>query len=120
MRLRLGDAVKLPRMRAPAHLLALPLPALLWLAACATPHAPPSAQTPTQRVEEAGRMAGQHDYKGADRILRGVIDSPDFQALDPAHRHQALLLGARTALQLDDPERSLSLLRRACESPQAG
>ena len=120
MRLRVCDAVQLPRMRVPARLLALPLLALLWLAACATPQTPGAVQAPTQRVEEADRMVRRHDYEGADRLLRGVIDSPDFQTLDPARRHQALLLGARTALQLDEPERRLSLLKRACDFPQAG
>lgn len=120
MRLRLRDAVLLPHMRVLAHPLPLSLLALLGLAACATPRTPGAAQTPAQRVREADRMVRGHDYQGADRILRGVIDSPDFQTLDPAQRHQALLLGARTALQLDDPERRLSLLKRACEFPQAG
>lgn len=112
--------VQLPRMGVRAHLLGLSLPTVLWLAACATPQAPTSAQTPVERVEEADRMVRRLDFGPADRILRGVIDSRDFQTLDPAHRHQALLLGARTALHLHDPRRGLSLLKRACEFPQAG
>lgn len=92
----------------------------LLLAACATPPAPTPATTPAQRVEQADRLIHSHDYRGADQLLRSVIESADFAMLDPEHSHQALLLGGRIALQLEDRQRALSLFRRACESQQAG
>lgn len=131
MSLHARDAIQYLFMRAAGYWLTL-----LLFAGCAVQRAPtgtptsppvsggaaariPAVESPTQRVERATRFMQQGQDQEADRILRSVIDSGDFQTLDPAHRHQVLLLGARMALELDDRQRWFSLIKRACEFPQA-
>jgi tetratricopeptide (TPR) repeat protein len=118
---------------------------VLGLGACAAQHPPqtaPDAPDSTPAAEPAphsgggeaatgpagglapplGRardLVGQKQYAQADDILRSLLAPDEFHALDGAQRLLALRLGSLTALQLRAPQRSLSLIRRACDMPES-
>ena len=92
---------------------------VLLLAGCAAQPPPPPRESPAQQLEQAASLVTQGQYAQPDRILRSLIESAAFRTLDSDHQHQALLLNARTALQLRDRQRGLSLLKRACEMSEA-
>jgi len=71
------------------------------------------------QLEHARDLVGQKQYAQADDILRNLLAPDEFHALAGAQRLLALRLGALTALQLRSPQRGLTLIRRACEMPQA-
>jgi tetratricopeptide (TPR) repeat protein len=71
------------------------------------------------QLQRARDLVGQKQYAQADDILRSLLAADEFRALDPAQRLLALRLGSVTALQVHDLQRSLSLIRRACEMPES-
>ena len=108
---------------------------VLLLGACATQHlsktaapappAPPGTALPAPAAEDllqqlklVSLLESHGEYSSADKVLARVIAADGFQALEGAHQHLALQLGAATALQLHDPQRGFSLIKRACEMPQ--
>ncbi|HEV8019210.1 MAG TPA: hypothetical protein VGP32_11715 [Steroidobacteraceae bacterium] len=124
------------------------LPLLLLLSACVTEHpasvvpkpprieapaagpiappagsagnAAPPVQTLAQQVERGSALMSKREFQQADVIFRSVLASPGFASLDTAHQHTTLLFSGANALWLGDPQRGLSLAKRACLLPQAG
>jgi hypothetical protein len=124
------------------------LPLLLLLSACVTEHPPPvvptapriaapaagpiappagsagnapsPVQTLAQQVERGAALVSKSEFQQADVIFRSVLASPGFASLDTADQHTTLLFSGANALWLRDPQRALSLAKRACLLPQAG
>jgi beta-barrel assembly-enhancing protease len=112
---------------------------VLGLGACAAQHPPKTAPHPDAAaatpaaqggeaaasglappLERAKDLVGQKQYAQADEILRSLLASDDFRPLDATQRLLALRLGSLTALQMRSPQRSLGLIRRACDMPESG
>jgi tetratricopeptide (TPR) repeat protein len=102
---------------------------VLVLCACAAPGSRPAPSVPaahseipsaptellSQRVDQAHLLIDGNQFAQADTLLTGVIAAGEFQTLPAASQHLALRLGGVAALQMRDPQRSLRLLRRACD-----
>jgi tetratricopeptide (TPR) repeat protein len=118
-------------VRLPLYLLAV-----VALDACVTAPAPPHPAPPppaapsespspadleqlSQQVEQGRHLAQDQQFAQADELFNSVIAAPAFDALPPVTRHTALQLGGVVALEMRDPQRSLALLRRACEMTEA-
>jgi tetratricopeptide (TPR) repeat protein len=111
---------------------------VLLLCACAAPSARPApgpatpgasapaagtGSTPaavierlSQQVEQGRELVRDKQFAQADTLLATVIAAGGFRALPLASQHLALQLDALAALQMRDAQRSLALLRRACDT----
>lgn len=112
------------------------LSALLALTACATQtgpqrSAPPPATVPAtspspeaverlqQEVAQATRLFRDQQWSQADAALTSIVAATEFSALPAAQQHAVLQLAGRTAMEMSDPRRGLSLLQRACGMSEA-
>ena len=66
-----------------------------------------------QQLEKAGRLVQGGQTDDADEALKNLLASDGFKGLTKARQHIAVYLAGIVALEKDDAERSLGLLRRA-------
>jgi tetratricopeptide (TPR) repeat protein len=84
----------------------------------ATPASRPGTGTLTRQVAQGTALMRAHRYAQADALFSSLLAADTFVRLDPAQQHLVLQSAGAAAFRTRDPQRSLSLLRRACDMPQ--
>jgi hypothetical protein len=70
-------------------------------------------------LKHAGELATANQEAKADEVLKTLLESEGFHALNPEQQHIAVFFAAAVAYDQGDPKRSLELTRRAAEMKNA-
>jgi transglutaminase-like putative cysteine protease len=73
-----------------------------------------------QQLQKAGRLAQGGQMDKTDEVLKALLASDGFRALTASRQHVALYLAGAVALEKEDAERALDLLRRSTGLEGAG
>ena len=100
----------------------------LALSACATKPPPATGQESPlpasvkvlgAQITEAAQLVDHDQYERADAKMQSAITARSFATQPAELRHAALQLAAAAALQVGDPKRALTLLKRSSEMKEA-